>query len=614
MKLTPFVLFCILLLVLVISSLFGKTIMQSLTRTEGFQEGLTNLTSKVLPQYSSHNVFDLNDNIFYDNTNSNLIEITTAIPVSSSVDGNTVTMQQSSTIVTPRDGQNTKSYITQYSTSPSQTNVAMSQTAAISNSYESWVYPSQSPDKNYNVFYMPWGSDTFIHIIDSNANNNLATFGFLNDGATNNYNYPANTPVGLTGYSYDSDPANMSMVTEPTYSTSRSVYQLSHFVKYDIMNGNILIQSGEGASKTFTVHDINNKSTVLTETNKVVVSNNKTSLMPSSSFQPFTILDANGQNLVLCIPTQQKVLVALISFADSTKTKYNVSVCRFTLRGIDSGDQTSDWRMNGLGHGPGRNFQGTIGPDYGMGNPMSEYYRWYTYWNSIGTPGQGTGQGTGQGSQCQGTGQGFPGSDYILKTQIVPPVCPTCPACPSTKGTCTNCGGQGGSGTMTGQGTGQGTGRTNENVSNIGSGTFSSNANPDTIGGSLTLATYDTVAGIEDVAKTGGSTAIGIANAIGNTGSNIVGAGKDAVVGVANAGANAIGSVANAGTGRTQGTLSETQYDSNGQKLNQRSIVGPGTQNNYNGANDPYSYYGQLPARGRADFMPINSDFSRFGR
>ena len=39
-------------------------------------------------------------------------------------------------------------------------------------------------------------------------------------------------------------------------------------------------------------------------------------------------------------------------------------------------------------------------------------------------------------------------NDYILKTQIVPPVCPTCPACNNCSGTCTNCGGNGGSGTL----------------------------------------------------------------------------------------------------------------------------------------------------------------------
>ena len=44
--------------------------------------------------------------------------------------------------------------------------------------------------------------------------------------------------------------------------------------------------------------------------------------------------------------------------------------------------------------------------------------------------------------------------DYILKTQIVPPVCPTCPTCPSMpeKVSCTNCGGNGGSGTKDAEG------------------------------------------------------------------------------------------------------------------------------------------------------------------
>ena len=42
------------------------------------------------------------------------------------------------------------------------------------------------------------------------------------------------------------------------------------------------------------------------------------------------------------------------------------------------------------------------------------------------------------------------GDNYILKTQIVPPVCPTCPNCENNckgGGVCTDCGGQGGSGT-----------------------------------------------------------------------------------------------------------------------------------------------------------------------
>ena len=38
-------------------------------------------------------------------------------------------------------------------------------------------------------------------------------------------------------------------------------------------------------------------------------------------------------------------------------------------------------------------------------------------------------------------------SNYLLKTEVVPPVCPTCPSCNAGSGVCTNCGGNGGGGT-----------------------------------------------------------------------------------------------------------------------------------------------------------------------
>jgi hypothetical protein len=589
MKLTPFVLFCILLLVLVISSIFGNSLIQGFKNVEGFQEGAGGLTSMSLSQYSTQrNVFELYDNIYYDDVNANLIEITTTIPVTKGNSKNT--LSQSSTIVTPRDGKNSVTYINQFKTTPEPTDVPTSQLSNISNSYVYWVYPSQSSDKNYSVFYMPWGLDTYIHIIDGKTSTNIGTYALLNGGAINNYSFPTNSQVGLTGYYADSDSANMSMVYEPTYTTSRKVYQLSHFVKYDTLNGNLLIQSGDGATKTINVYDINNTSTILTAANQQAISSNKTALTPKTNFQPFTVLDVNGQNLVLYVPTQKKVLVALISYSDSTKTKYTVKVCRFTENGLDTGSIVH--------HDIQQQF------DSGSGNPLSDYYKMYMFMNSMGMPNQ---------------GQGF-SEDYILKTQIVPPVCPTCPACPATPGTCTNCGGQGGSGTLANKNTSllpDGS-TSNGNVSNIGSGTFSSNANPDTIGGSLTLATYDTVAGVEDVAKSGAGAITGVANSGVNAITGVANSGVNAITGVANTiggiGNNAINSVENVLTSNPTQISSGGSYENNYLKPNQRSIVGPGTQNQYNSANDPYSYYGKLPPRGRADFMPLNSDFSRFGR
>jgi len=589
MKLTPFILFCILLLVLVISSLIGNTYFKGINHFEGFQEGLdgSGLTSVDLPQYSTqHNVFNLHDNIYYDTINANLIEVTATVKVAKGTEGNVATsgntVSQSSTIVTTRT-QDKVTYTNQFKTDPIPTDVQTSQLSSVSNSYVDWV--TKSTDNKYNLFYMPWGLDTYVHILDDAARKNIATFGISNTGAIKNYSHPTNSSAALSSYYSDTDSANMTMVSEPTYSTTRKVYQIGHFVKYDVLNGNLLILTGTDANKTITVYDINNVPTVLTSANQVALSNKKTDLTPALNFQPFTVLDVNGQNLVLYIPTSKKVIVGLISYSSSDKTKYSLKVSRFTENGIDKG--TSEF---GTGH------------SNKMDDKMFNFYQQYMFSNTSGVP-----------------KNGIYSEDYILKTQIVPPVCPTCPACPATPGTCTNCGGQGGSGTLAttgssvvkntnGSTTSNGTGTTGTSsgwTSEKGSGTFSSNANPDTIGGSLTLATYDTVAGVEDVAKTGA----GIVTGVASTGAGVITGVANTIGGLGN---NAIDSVES--ILKTSPTQVNNNYENKALKLNQRSIIGPGTQNQYNGVNDPYSYYGQLPARGRSDYMPLNADFSSFGR
>ena len=574
MKLTPFILFCILLLVLVISSLIGNTYFKSFNNLEGFQEGLdgSGLTSVSLPQYSTqHNVFNLHDNIYYDTINANLIEVTGTIQVDTETSGNT--LSQTSTVVTTRT-QDSVTYTNQFKTTPTPTDVQTSELSNVSNSYVEWV--TKSTDKKYNVFYMPWGLDTYIHIIDDNARKNVATFGISNNGSIKNYSHPTNSSAALSSYYSDTDTANMTMVSEPTYSTTRKVYQLSRFVKYDVLNGNLLIITGTDANKTITVYDINNVATVLTSANQAALSDKTTDLTPALNFQPFTVLDVNGQNIVLYIPTNKKVMVGLISYASSDKTKYALKVSRFTENGIDKG--TSEFGTTRVG--------GQADID------MFKFYQQYLFSNTSGVP-----------------KNGIYSEDYILKTQIVPPVCPTCPACPATPGTCTNCGGQGGSGTLATTGSSvvkkdtatSGSGWTSEK----GSGTFSSNANPDTIGGSLTLATYDTVAGVEDVAKTGAGVITGVAS----TGAGVITGVANTIGGLGN---NAIDSVEN--ILKSNPTQVTDNSENKALKLNQRSIVGPASQNQYSYVSDPYTYYGQLPARGRSDYMPLNADFSRFGR
>jgi hypothetical protein len=221
--------------------------------------------------------------------------------------------------------------------------------------------------------------------------------------------------------------------------------------------------------------------------------------------------------------------------------------------------------------------------------------------------------GLDNGGQTQNTGDSdfskywnSSKNDYILKTQIVPPVCPTCPTCPST-GTCSNCGGSGGSGTLSNTGnsmlpnnSGTNSGP-NQNYSRLGSGTVESNANPDTIGGSLTLSQYDLTATVEDVAKTGAGVVTGVAGTIGGVANNLI---------------STTGSVLkpNPMGGISSDTSAQNAADGTGN--NQRSTPGYtapglGTSNQYS---DPYSYYGQLPPKGKTNYVPVTADFSRFGR
>jgi len=538
-KLTPFILFLFLLIILVISSLFGKTLMIE----EGFQdkniEGMTNTTSLnnvLLRTYSTSNkVWNLYDSIYFDDRNGNLIEVSS---LDDGQTGNTATTI--STIVTKRTNYSSTFYIT--ATGLDQ-NLQASTMNEITPKYTSCYYPSQTNNNNYNVFYMPWSKDTFIHIIDNINKTQLATFLFSPGSETKSLYYSPPTDIGLTDYVNDNSSDNNKMVIEPLYDDIKYVYQLSQYVKYDLVNSNLIITTQP--TRTIVVYDINKNMNTINSSNNNISSKSR----PPSNITAFTVKDSLGQNIVLYIPNRNNVLIGLIGYSDSSKTNLILkNVFRFNELGIDNGGQTPN----------------TVVSDFN------------NYWNTS-------------------------KNDYILKTQIVPPVCPTCPTCPST-GTCTNCGGNGGSGTKTTTGnsivTGNNSG-SNQNYSRLGSGTVETNANPDTIGGSLTLSQYDLTATVEDVAKTGAGVVTGVAGTIGGVANNLI---------------STTGSVLKSNP--TGGISINGQNAIGGSGTNQRSTPGytaPGVGSN-NQQSDPYSYYGQLPPKGQTNYIPVTADFSRFGR
>ena len=215
-------------------------------------------------------------------------------------------------------------------------------------------------------------------------------------------------------------------------------------------------------------------------------------------------------------------------------------------------------------------------------------------------------------------------NDYMLKTQIVPPVCPTCPSCSvAHSGVCTNCGGQGGSGTQTTstdkkkddegkevvdllKSTGSGA---TSLVKDAGSGATS--LVRDAGSGATSLA-RDAASGTAGLAKETVGGAVGLAKeTVGGT----VGLAKETVGG-------AVGLAKEAGSGiaNTFGKLNPTVVSSGGQGAQEQTSgqtqgqsAGNGAGVNITAGSDPTSYFGALPAKG-GDFIPVTADFSRFGR
>jgi hypothetical protein len=525
-KLTPFILFLFLLIILVISSLFGKTLMVDNEGFESdFQEGMTTTTSLnniSLPTYSStKTVWNLYDNIYFDDRNGNLIEVSST---ETATTGNTSTSV--STIVTNRSNYSTTIYVT--ATDVNQ-DLQSSTINEITPKYKSCYYPSQTNNYNYNVFYMPWNKDTFIHIIDNINKKQLATFLFSPGSETKSLYYSPPIDIGLTEYVSDNSSDNNKMVIEPLYDDIKHVYQLSQYVKYDLVNSNLIITTEP--TKTIVVYDINKNSYTINSTNNNVSVKSR----PPSNITSYTVNDVLGQNIVLYIPNNNNVLIALIGYSDNTKSSLILkNVFRFNEFGIDNGGQVPN----------------TVFSDSNYLNPSK--------------------------------------NEYILKTQIVPPVCPTCPTCPST-GTCTNCGGIGGESVVS-----KGT---NQNYSKLGSGTVDTNANPDTIGGSLTLMQYDATSTIEDVARTGAGVVTGVAGTIGGIANNLI---------------STTGSVLKPNQmGVNNSVDKQTMQGTNQRSTPGYTAPGLGTNNQYS---DPYSYYGQLPPKGKTNYLPVTADFSRFGR
>ena len=569
-KITPLTIFLLLLIVLVVFIVISNS---SFFQREGFVSFLQSesaATKQTVPQYSSNEkVYKVYDNLYFDNNNGSLIELTST-KFTGNVDliGNTITQMS----VLPRNS--AQAYTYEFS-SPAQ-KIAPPEKTLVS-TYAPLVYETDGVNTDkYSVFYLPWGKKTFLHVLNLSSKpvSNEATYLF-SDTSVVYSKMMDGSKIYIGEHTIDYDENNGKDITIPAYNTSRKVHQLNKYVHYDMKNGNIII-AGENDSLDIYKRGDKNKITI-SKTNNSSGSKTKfgdDDVYKTLSFDVQMYEDKLGRNTVMVFSQAFETMVAIAGkdTNNSITVKY---LQRFNPNGIDDGSKMSDnYLYDDDEHDDDEHDDDEHDDDDDDEIDLN---------------------------------------DYMLKTQIVPPVCPACPACPACdfKGACSNCGGNGGSGTLSkkGETTVQGdeVSKKSQNVGDAATGAVGAVGN---VASGAVGAVGDVASGALGAA---GNVASGAVGAVGDVASGALGAAGN----VASGALGAVGDVASGIIGA--GKQVSDAAGSNATTSGQTSSGGAGTNQQLTqvmpqSSTDPYSYYGQLPYKKPSEYMPITADFSSFGK
>jgi hypothetical protein len=533
-------------------------------------------------------LYNIYDTIYFDKANGNLvIDAGTNVQIYNRINVATAAY----TSYQARDGSN--NLITRQTT---ESQIKMPSGATVS-----WTCKSGT----YQVTYIPFNNDTYIHLMDvSGTDSVIFLSAYFSDpavgggsGGTQDYylwtssdsSSAVGRSLGITSGAYKGGAAtgDGANAKEVFYDTTAAVYQISQDVKYDLANGNLLVENVDASgNKTITVYP---RASVATAT--YTAANNAGTLggkTPSSSVttlantvkKPIFAADPKQTNFVIYWPVMNNTIIALYkaTIDGASGALGLVSVTKAVGNALYVGGSAAAAAPAASAVAPG---SATVALPPGMDAMMANYFKWFSEFN-----------------QEQN-------DKYILKSAIVPPVCPAAPSC--------NCGGSascascknGGSGAGAGAGVGAGATAAKTTTSSSGSHVDADgNIIEDSIRGAGKLGS-DVVRGTGQLAS----------DAIRGT----AGFAKESVENTASA---VKGGVQYVGTGVTNflGNLtksSPTQVSGGGVSSGGSGSTGgaAGAPGAYRA--DVYSYGGAVNSQyenQKTDPRPVIADFSKFAR
>ena len=292
---------------------------------------------------------------------------------------------------------------------------------SVSSSYFS---PFVTFDNDCVLFYIPWKNQTFIHIIDRVDKIHILSCLFSpNIKDTNAEGYSKkeyskrdrdisinNIPTLDLDLDLDLD-LNNKIIKDSKFCSQfgSSIYKLSQNISINLLNGNIILYNT--TNKRYSTFDRKDGNPY--DTNKPDTKDNFVENMP---FNSWTKRDSSGQLLLVYFAYLQSTVILLIGLtSDKDVNNYTLINCKkFTPEGVDdNGEIIPINQINGYSTTDTTTTDTTTDTTNSK-ETLEDYYKWYWYWNS-----PEAGNNNSQNPSFS--------NDYLLKTQVVPPVCPSLP-------------------------------------------------------------------------------------------------------------------------------------------------------------------------------------------
>lgn len=596
-KLSPLLLFFTLLIVLVIATTVKRWGLVS-EGFIGYLKDANSFSSQTVPAYDSGNaIIKLYDDIFYDNRNGNAVFIT-ASPYVNTTDSTGASV--TSIDVIPRKMGPIYTYTRGSGNAIMSQQCAESKMTSIESLETQWSVKGLQSTNQLN--YITWGNDTYLYVMDlanakvsgnTDVTGNLivpsytpAISAYFNGTMKQSTNsYTISDKINLKpAFTYTSDGKDDTNVVVDFYDKVQTVFQVVSNVWFDVKNGNLLTKT-TGTDANLNVYARGSKTPTYSYT--TITTGNTTPASQTSfsqtSVAPYFIQDTNNDHTIMYWANGDNTILSVFRNMLETNGMVKATKChRFTRDGLYNANPASASATN----------KKQAIDTSGNKDILDAFARWYIYFNT---------NATGSNNS----------SDYLLKTQIVPPVCPACPGC-KTEGVCTDCGGKGGSGTKT---TGSSSSLAFDTKTAVGA-TGSAVANTVDATGNILGKTVDAAGNVA------GKTVDVAGNVVGktlDTAGNVVNKTVDTAGNILGSTASALGldrigyQQSYGGPTNTSSSANATGYPSNSTAYRPGSNT-TGVPNYPNSKpNDPYSYNGALQSKG-GNFMAITTDFSKFGR